>query len=407
MAVMTLILGLLSVILLLPCGVLMVQVVAASLPARGKALPKQGNQIIADCHPAAVCLLMPAHNEALGIAKVLNDLLPQLTRGVRLLVVADNCTDNTADIARSLSEQYPQLEVIERDNALLRGKGYALDHGVQHLADNPPQVVLVVDADCVLQPGTIGILVAACLFSGCPAQALYLMHAPPDAPVKTLVAEFAWLVKNKVRAAGFHRLGLPCPLMGTGMAFSWVQIRTAALASGHIVEDLQLGIELARRGTPPQFCPEALVTSYFPFSEEGHTTQRTRWEHGHLGVIVSEFPGLMKQALATANGPLLAMALDLCVPPLALLSLMVGALAFLGGVACTMTGLWVPLLLTCLPACALTVAVMLAWLAFGRKVITLGQLCSVPLYVLAKIPLYVGFLIRRQSKWVRAKRDGE
>ena len=407
MMFLTLLIGVFSAILLLPCGILLVQVLAALLPVRRMAASMLTTSAVTSGSAPQVCLLMPAHNEALGIAKVLNELLPQLSPGVRLLVVADNCTDNTAAIVRRLSAGHAHVETIERCNPQLRGKGFALDYGVRHLVHNPPKVVVVVDADCALRPGTIGSLAAACMSTGRPSQALYLMHSPPGGSIKTLVAEFAWLVKNQVRPIGFHRLGLPCPLMGTGMAFSWQQISTAQLASGHIVEDLQLGIELARSGSPPQFCPEALVTSYFPTAVDGLITQRTRWEHGHLGVIISEFPRLLKQALLTGNGALLAMALDLCVPPLALLTLLAGALFLIGAAVGAFTGLWLPLGVASLPGVALTVAVMLAWLAFGRQVITLGQLCSVPLYVVAKIPLYVGFLIRRQSKWVRAKRDGE
>lgn len=407
MMVLNVLLVALGVLLLLPCGVLLVQVLAALLPPQRWNPPTPETTAVTGGVESSVCLLMPAHNEALGISAVLQDLLPQLGSGVRLLVVADNCTDATASIALGLAAGRTDVEVIERHNTQLRGKGYALDHGVRHLESNPPQVVLVVDADCTLRPGTIDSLTRMCLATGKPAQALYLMHSPPGAPIKTRVAEFAWLVKNQVRASGFHRLGLPCPLMGTGMAFPWQHISTASLATGHIVEDLQLGIELTRAGNSPMFCPQALVTSYFPTAAEGLQTQRARWEHGHLGVIIAEFPRLLKQALLTGNGALLAMALDLSVPPLALLTLLVGVLVLVTGTLGVVTGLWLPLLASCVPASALATAVMLAWFAFGRHIVTFRQLCSVPVYVLAKVPLYLGFLIRRQSKWVRAKRDGE
>jgi cellulose synthase/poly-beta-1,6-N-acetylglucosamine synthase-like glycosyltransferase len=396
-----------AVLLLLPCGVLLVQVLAALLPVQRAGPSTPVEPASTSGATPSVCLLMPAHNEALGIATVLQDLLPQLGPRMRLLVVADNCTDATVDVVRGHSIGLGNVEVIERHNTQLRGKGYALDHGVRHLENNPPQVVLVVDADCVLRPGTIETLTKTCLATGRPAQALYLMHSPPGAPIKTLVAEFAWLVKNQVRAAGFHRLRLPCPLMGTGMAFSWQHISTASLATGHIVEDLQLGIELTRAGHSPQFCPQALVTSYFPTAADGLQTQRARWEHGHLGVIIAEFPRLLKQAVITGNGALLAMALDLSVPPLALLTLVVGVLLMVTGILGLVTGVWLPLLVSCAPALSLAVAVLLAWFAFGRQIISLRQLCVVPIYVLAKVPLYVGFIIKRQSKWVRAKRDGE
>ncbi len=394
-----------TVALLVPCIVLLVQVLAA-LPTSRKNSAATRNGDASISVPLDVCLLMPAHNEAAGIAAVLHTLLPQLGPH-RLLLVADNCTDATADIARECAGRSGFVEVVERHNGNLRGKGYALDHGVRHLESNPPDVVVIVDADCVLEPGAIEALARQCAVSNRPVQALYLMRSPTGAGIKTQLAELAWLVKNKVRALGYYRLGLPCQLMGTGMAFTWLHISQAKLSTGHIVEDMQLGIDLARNGTPPLFCPDALVTSVFPTAAEGLQTQRTRWEHGHLSVIFAQVPQLLWQACTSANGPLFAMALDLCVPPLALLTLLtLGvwvagiALAILGGSA-------LPVLLSSTMTAMLGLAVMLAWWRFGRSTLSLKQLCHVPFYIVAKVPVYFYFLVKRQSAWVRSKRDGE
>jgi hypothetical protein len=50
-------------------------------------------------------------------------------------------------------------------------------------------------------------------------------------------------------------------------------------------------------------------------------------------------------------------------------------------------------------------AVLLAWLGFGRGVISLASLAFAPLYALWKIPLYLGFVVRRQVEWVRSDRE--
>ena len=114
----------------------------------------------------------------------------------------------------------------------------------------------------------------ACESTRRPVQALYLMTAPPGSAINHQVAEFAWRLKNHVRPLGLKALGLPCQLMGTGMAFPWGVIRSAELASGFIVEDLKLGLELAAGGHPPAFS-SAMVTSTFPSSAEGRTTNAT------------------------------------------------------------------------------------------------------------------------------------
>lgn len=349
-----------------------------------------------------IAVLVPAHDESVGIATCLRSIVAQWRDGDRLLVVADNCSDDTADRARACG-----AEVIERQDAARRGKGYALDFGIRHLAAAPPDVVVVVDADCLLHGDALHRLACRCAESGRPAQALYLMLAPPGAGLKIRIAAFAWAVKNHARALGYHRLGLPCQLMGTGMAFPWQVIRAADLASGHIVEDLKLGLELAEQGRAPCFCPDALVTSVFPSSSEGVQSQRTRWEHGHLGMLLHYVPRSLLQSLATQNLGLLALILDLWVPPLALLTLAVLASCGFGlalwGLAGTGSS-WL-LALPLLTLGLLTTTVLLAWVRYGRGILSLVSLAYAPLYALGKIPLYLGFLVRRQVEWVRSRRD--
>lgn len=348
-----------------------------------------------------VSILVPAHNEEFGLGETLSTLKPQLRKGDRLLVVADNCSDNTAEVARTAG-----AEVTERFDSVLRGKGYALDHGLRFLAAAPTEVVIVVDADCLVGPDAIDILASQCLHSKRPVQALYLMHSPAGAGVRTKIAEFAWLVKNLVRPAGYARMQLPCQLMGTGMAFLWDDIRAVELASGHIVEDLKLGIDLCSEGKPPLFCVSARVSSMFPSSDEGLKSQRTRWEHGHLGVLLRDAPRLIHRAISRGNIALLALALDLVVPPLALLLLAVTALFLVSGLCFYLFGLAFPFGLASIEVVLMGLSVLLAWARYGRRVITFSQLAFAPLYALMKVPLYLRFLANRQVEWVRSKRDG-
>lgn len=377
---------------LVPVSVLFVQVVAA--------LRKHQPREIAGIRRPSVAVLVPAHNEALLISDTLRSIASQLAPGDQLFVVADNCTDDTAGVAALAG-----AEVIERHDQERRGKGYALDFGIRHLERRPPEVVIIIDADCHVGEGTIDRLARVCGETGRPVQALDLMLSPANGNVGTRIAEFSWLIKNQIRPMGSLRLGLPCQLMGTGMAFAWPTISTAPVATGHIVEDLLLGIELARSGRPPLFCPDALVTSYFPETADGIAGQRTRWEYGHLRVIVSEAPRLFVQSITRGSVNLLALALDLCVPPLALL--MILTFAVLVASALLFAALPTATLPVWLAGAAVTMlgsAVFLSWLRYGRAVISLGSLLYAPLYALAKVPLYLRFLAQRQVEWVRSRR---
>jgi cellulose synthase/poly-beta-1,6-N-acetylglucosamine synthase-like glycosyltransferase len=394
LALIDLILTLVAALLLLPVAVFAVQVLAACLarPLRPGKPPQRG----------PVVILMPAHDEAVVIRDTLQRLKPHLQSGDRVLVVADNCSDDTAAIARSEG-----AEVTERFNTSLRGKGYALDHGVRALAQNPPACVVIVDADCELAEGALNWLADSVARTGRPTQALYLMNLVPGSRAVSPVAVFAWRVRNLVRPLGLHVLGGPCHLTGSGMALPWPLIRDLPLASGHIVEDMKMGVDLARAGFPPLFCRPALVTSTFAVSREGAQAQRTRWEHGTLGMILSEVPKMLAEGLRGRGRGLLPLALDMVPPPLALLAIL---LLFVSGV----TFLWHIL---CMPSLAFGLALgettvfglalMAAWWRFGRDIVSATQVPALVAYTLGKLPIYLGFLVKRQMVWVRSKRDSD
>lgn len=385
-----------GLVLWVPVVVFFAQVLAA-----GRRPSPTVGEAASDGQRPSVAVLMPAHNEASGIAAAIDTVLPQFRQGDRLLVVADNCTDDTAAIAAARG-----AEVIERRDLDRRGKGYALDHGVRHLAARPPEIVIVVDADCAVAPGSIDRLAFDCRQRRRPVQALYLMRAPPGGGLGSRMAEFAWAVRNEVRPLGWQRLGGPCQLMGTGMAFPWPLISSASLASASIVEDMQLGLELAAAGSPPCFNVSALVTSTFPTTREGSLEQRTRWEHGHLEMIATQGLPLLWKGLRRRRFALAGMALDLCVPPLAALALALLALATCSAVVAMASGRILPLGLALLELVLVAAAVGAAWRQVGRRSVTLGELLSAPGYMLAKIPIYVRLFTARQMQWIRTRRDG-
>jgi cellulose synthase/poly-beta-1,6-N-acetylglucosamine synthase-like glycosyltransferase len=385
-------------LLMLPALVLLAEVLAAITYSVGQTLKVTPfNQ-----QRLRVAVIVPAHNEAANIQDTLNSIIPQLRNSDRLIVVADNCSDDTASIALRL-----RAEVVVRTDLANRGKGYALDFGIRHLREEAPEIVIILDADCRIASNSLEILAQLCARAARPIQAVYLMRAANTAGFKTRIAEFACVVKNCVRPIGLHRMGLPCQLMGTGMAFPWSSISNANLASGHIVEDLKLGIDLARAGTPPLFCPEALVTSDFPDSKEGVQSQRTRWEHGHLGVILQEGPRLLLESILKRDLNLMALAIDLSVPPVALLMLQVTFLWVVCAIMYALEGILIPLIISTATSAFLFAAVLLSWGRFGREIVSLGGLLYSAVYAIWKIPLYAKFIVARQMDWVRSKRSGE
>jgi cellulose synthase/poly-beta-1,6-N-acetylglucosamine synthase-like glycosyltransferase len=373
-------------------AILLLEVVASLAIPRQNCLTTLGSS-------QRIAVLVPAHNESVGLLPTLEDIKAQLSPA-DILVVADNCTDDTAAVALAAG-----VNVSRRDNPDKKGKGYALAWGLDYLHLAPPDIVIILDADCRLAEGAIAKLAEACALTRRPVQALDLMIAPSEAPINYRVMEFAWRVKNWVRPLGLKTIGLPCQLMGTGMAFPWDLIRSADLASGSIVEDLKLGLEMTLAGNPPLFCPSAIVTSEFPLSAQGVETQRLRWEQGHIGIILTATPRLILKAIKLANVNLLVLALDAAVPPLTLLGMLTMGMVVVAVLATLLGASSAALLVSTASLIGFTGAVFLSWLNFGRDIVPPGEVLSIAPYVIRKIPLYCMMLFRNSARqWVRTDR---
>ena len=383
----------LASLLAIPAAVFFVEVATAVALA-----PRRTHQRSNSERRQRVAVIVPAHNESSGLVPTITDIQAQLGGGDRLLVVADNCVDDTASVAASSG-----AEVIKRDDPTRVGKGYALDFALKHLSLDPPAVVVVIDADCRVSGDAIDRLAFACAITQRPVQAIDLMTAQDDLPINYRVAEFAWRVKNWVRPLGLDVLGLPCQLMGTGMAFPWEIIRSAQLANASIVEDLKLGLELARAGSPPLFCSAANVTSYFPLSAEGARSQRERWERGHISMLTT-VPRLIFDALARGNIKLLALVFDLAVPPLSLLVILLVSMLCMSGLVMLLGASSTALVITAISLLAVALAIFFAWLKYGRDLLPSTEMYLVVSYILGKFPIYRRFFGGAAMQWTRTDR---
>jgi cellulose synthase/poly-beta-1,6-N-acetylglucosamine synthase-like glycosyltransferase len=152
------------------------------------------------------------------------------------------------------------------------------------------------------------------------------------------------------------------------------------------------------------FCPSARVTSEFPRSIAGAAVQRQRWEHGHIRTIL-DAPRLCLVALSRFNWELMALALDLAVPPLSLTAILLAGLVSLTGMAtlCGLSSVALTIALSC--SLAFGLAVFLAWLVHGRDVLPPSAVVSVAMYVYRKLSMYARILTgRRAAHWIRTDR---
>jgi exopolysaccharide biosynthesis WecB/TagA/CpsF family protein len=348
-------------------------------------------------------VLVPAHDEEQLVGRCVESLLSQdyPRELVRVVVIADNCSDATAERAVSAG-----AEVLVRDQPTLRGKGQALRWALDRLlatSDNFDAVVMV-DGDSVADPGLLRGLVGEMEAGAEAVQGEYLVLGEPGA--RSELRAGAFLLFHVARPAGRAALGMGCALVGNGMLFTRALVQRVPWTSFSSTEDLEQTMVLRLAGVAPRFARGAVVRGPAPTAGRAGRTQRLRWEGGRFNVVRTFLRPLAGTALRTRRWNLLDAAVDLAVPPLGLLVLL--------GLATSLVAA-APVALGLLPAWSLAPAlaslagvalfVVLGLLAVGAPRSTWVALLSAPLFIAAKVGTYARLSRGLQAdRWVRTER---
>ena len=247
-------------------------------------LPRKKETLHAPMHRFAV--LIAARNEEAVIGKLIDSIKAQSYPGrlVKIFVAADNCTDATAEAARSHG-----AEVYERYDMTRRGKGYALDFLLREIklrGHGRFDGYIVLDADNVLDRDFI-LHMNETFSAGHDIVTCY--RSSKNYGDNWISAGYAlWFLResrylNSARA----RLGSSCGVSGTGFLFS--QAVLDAQGGGwpfHLLtEDIEFTIDNVTRGMKVGYCPDAIAYDEQPISFRQSWAQRLRWSRGYLQVF--------------------------------------------------------------------------------------------------------------------------
>jgi 1,2-diacylglycerol 3-beta-glucosyltransferase len=397
--VAALVLALIAVPVFLVCGYL------GALALWSRPLPSPAPPV-----PASLRfdIVVPAHNESLGIASTVTSLLavdyPPALR--RVVVVADNCADDTAVKAREAG-----ATVLERTDTERRGKGFALAHAFEwSLAQGFADACCVVDADSFASKNLLSAF-SARLAKGAMAMQAHYGVANPNTSWRTRLMRIALAMFHQVRSTARERLGVSCGLRGNGMCFSVALLRDVTHDAFSLVEDVEYGIRIGHRGHRVWWVGEAVVLGEMVSSEAASRSQRQRWEHGRAELMKQHGWPLVSEALKKRSGMLLDLAMDVLVPPLSRVVLAVGAgliATWVLAVFFPSPALLAPLALFTACVVALSLYVGAGWLHSGTGVRGLMDLAFAPAYVAWKVALgFRGRAGQKPNTWVRTTRENE
>lgn len=358
----------------------------------GAFLPLRKSQVL---QPASLrfAVVVPAHNEAQGIARCVHSLLrcePGSSQ-FAVFVIADNCSDNTAQVAQTAGAR-----VLVRNNPEQRGKGYALDFAFQTVVAEGFDAALVVDADTTVEQNFVTEFSRLFAAGADAAQCRYLV-GNADVSLRTRLMNVALCAFNVLRPRGRDRCGLSAGLLGNGFGLSAATLRTIPYDAVSVVEDLEYHLRLVRAGRRVRFAEGTAVRAEMPTGGRGAKTQRARWEGGRLRMLAQVGPALLGD-LARGQWRMLEPLFDLLLLPLAfhvLLLLVTLAVPFGPSRIYAAAGLGVV---------ALHIFAALRVGGGGWK--DLGALAAAPFYVVWKVMLIPAMLrtARRNAEWVRTER---
>lgn len=350
-------------------------------------------------------VLVPAHDEEAMLDTLLLSLasLAYPRSHYTVYVVADNCTDTTAQVA----EAHERVQVYERFDEARRGKGYALNWLLQRLEEDRHihDAYVVLDADSQVEPAFLQAMERELARGARALQAQNTVLNIVDAP-STALRWLALTLMNHVRPLGRNGLGASSTLTGNGMCLSRDLLRRYPWQAFSAGEDYQYYLTLVEQGERVRYVPDAVVRSHMPVTFAQMRTQDIRWEsplsQGEQSTRGTALR-LLRAGLRAHDPARLEAVAELLTPPL---SFMVGC--------CTLMLIFSALLRS-LPALAIALALVAGLLCYVATPFYLLHppravylaLLQAPRFIIWKLWVY---LVHNRSKkytgeWIRTGRS--
>ena len=318
-----------------------------------------------------------------------------------MYVIADNCTDNTAQQAR-----HAGAIACERFDNVSRGKGQALDWFLKNHADiyGHTDLITIIDADVAPDKNYLREISATLSNPAIQAVQAYNGVSNPDAGWRPALIDAAFNVFNHLRMAGSVRLSGTAVLKGNGMAFRTSLLQRYGWPCHSIVEDMEFTLRLLQDNISVHYNPDAVIRSEMVTSGSSASTQRSRWEGGRFMLVQKMAGPLLKLFASTGNSRYLYALAELATPPLSLLVMLFTAAT--AGAFLALKGLW--LMLAASFWLILILYVISGQIQRHAPLSTWLYLAAAPLYVVWKIPLYIAMVVHKKSNtWVRTTREPE
>ncbi|MBZ4645665.1 MAG: hypothetical protein PWR27_451 [Petroclostridium sp.] len=249
-----------------------------------------------DTQPANVfALVIPSHNEEKVIGHMVESLkkLNYPEELYDIFVIADNCSDSTAAIAREKG-----AIVYERFNDVEKGKGYALEWMFNKIfaMEKKYDAIAVFDADNIVSNNFL-LEMDKQFKKGHKVVQGYIDSKNPFDSWITCCYSIAFWTINRLFQLARYNLNLCCMLSGTGFAISTDVLKKLGWGATCLTEDMEFTMKLALNNYKVSWAHNAIVYDEKPLTLSQSWLQRKRWMQGHADVASRYFKPLVLKAI--------------------------------------------------------------------------------------------------------------
>lgn len=240
-------------------------------------------------------LVVAAHNEEVVVGKIVESLMhleyPKELYDV--FVIADNCTDKTAEIARNHG-----AKVFERANKEKRGKGYALEWMFDKIfkMEKKYEAVAIFDADNLVSPNFLSEM-NNYMCEGYKVVQGYIDSKNPDDSWITQAYSISFWSANRLFQLSRSNLGLSNQIGGTGFVVNTDILKKLGWGATCLTEDLEFTCKMVLNGHKVGWAHDAIVYDEKPLTLKDSWKQRKRWMQGFADVASRFFKRLMRKGI--------------------------------------------------------------------------------------------------------------
>ncbi len=240
-------------------------------------------------------LIVAAHNEETVVKDIVKSLkaMDYPSEKYQVFVVADNCTDKTAELAKDAG-----AVVLERFNTEKRGKGYAMEFAFDHIfsMDEDYEYICIFDADNVVKPDFLREMNTK-INEGYRAVQGYLDSKNPSDNWLTFSYSLWYWINNRMSQLARGNLDIGCRLGGTGFAIESQLIKTYGWGATCLAEDTEFTLKLALSDIKVGWAHNAVVYDEKPTQLVTSIHQRKRWMQGLSEVATMYVKPLAKKCI--------------------------------------------------------------------------------------------------------------